>query len=320
VQFFDLQSPHLEHYRSSARLPADFSAFWDETLAEARNNALTAQFQPVDHAMALLDIFDVTFPGFGAHPIRGWYMLPRGVRPRGTVVKFIGYGGGRGLPHEHLFWPSTGRALLVMDTRGQGSTWSQGDTTDPVGAAPAHPGYLTRGIENPRDYYYRRVFTDGVRAVDAVLGRQETDPSKLAVAGISQGGGITIAVAGLHGAVRAAMPDVPGPLDFPRALGLTGRDPFQEIVRYLSVHRDKTETAFETLNYFDGVHFAGRATCASLFSVALMDQICAPSTIYAAFNAWGGPKSIEVYRFNGHEGGGTHHERKQAAWLDLTLG
>lgn len=319
MPFFDLPQSELETYRSRAVAPADFDAFWAATLEESRARPLDATFEKVDAGLKLVEAYDVTFSGFNGDKVKGWYLKPAGVAPRGTVVKFIGYGGGRALPHEHLLWPTTGRALLVMDTRGQGAAWSRGDTPDPTGSFPAHPGFMTRGINDPRHYYYRRVFTDGVRAVEAALTRAETDPARLSVVGGSQGGGISIAVAGLHPGVRAAMPDVPFLCDFPRAVGLTTRDPYGEIVRYLAVHREKAQSAYATLNYFDGVHFAARAQAATLFSVALMDDVCPPSTVYGAYNAWAGPKTIETYSFNNHEGGGTWQERRQVAWLDETL-
>jgi len=320
MPFFDLPQSQLDSYRSSAVAPADFDSFWAATLSESRSKPLEAVFEPVDTGLKLFDVFDVSFAGFGGDRIRGWYIKPAGVAPRGTVVKFIGYGGGRGVPQEHLLWPATGRAVLVMDTRGQGSSWSRGDTPDPAGSFPAHPGFMTRGLNDPKDYYYRRVYTDGVRAVEAALSRPETDPAKLAVVGGSQGGGIAIAVAGLDPRVKAAMPDVPFLCDFPRAVGLTTRDPYGEIVRYLAVHREKAAMAYGTINYFDGVHFSARSKAPTLFSVALMDDVCPPSTVYGAFNAWAGPKTIESYSFNNHEGGGTWQERRQVAWLDETLG
>ena len=257
----------------------------------------------------------MTFSGFGGHRVRGWYIKPAGRAVDRCVVKFIGYGGGRDLPHQHLLWPSTGRAVLVCDTRGQGSSWSVSDTPDPVGSDPAHPGSMTKGILDPATYYYRRVFTDAVRAVEAARSRSEIDPDKVAVAGGSQGGGISLAVAGLDPKVYAAMPDVPFLCDFPRAVGLTTRDPYGEIVRYLVTHRSKVDQVFRTLNYFDGVHFAARAKASALFSVALMDDICPPSTVYGAYNAYAGKKSIESYMFNNHEGGGTAQELRQIAWL-----
>ena len=131
-----------------------------------------------------------------------------------------------------------------MDTRGQGSAWGTGGgTPDPHGTGPSFSGFMTRGIDSPDDYYYRRVFTDAVRAIDAVRTLDRVDPDRVAVCGGSQGGGITLAAAGLATGVVAAMPDVPFLCHFERAVGLTDRDPYQEIVRYLSIHRAPTSAS-----------------------------------------------------------------------------
>jgi cephalosporin-C deacetylase len=316
MPFFDLSADALVNYRSKSAAPADFDAFWSGTLAEVGKLPLEPRFEPVDAGLALVDVFDATFAGYGGHPIKGWFIKPRGVTSGLTaVVKFLGYNGGRAFPHEHLLWPATGRAVLVMDTRGQGSGWAPGDTPDPVGSDPAHAGFMTRGILNRDTYFYRRVFTDAVRAVAAVRTRPEIDPERIAVVGGSQGGGISLAVAGLEPAVKAAMPDVPFLCDYRRAVGLAARDPYGEISRYLSIHRDKVDTVFGTLGYFDGVNFAARAKAAALFSVALMDDICPPSTVYAAYNAYAGQKTIQQYDFNNHEGGGPFQDRRQIEWL-----
>lgn len=315
MPFFDLPVSALATYQSAAPDPADFDRFWAETLAETRRHPLDARFTPVDAGLDLIDVYDVSFAGFGGHEVKGWYLAPRGRAPKSTLVKFIGYGGGRAFPHEHLLWPASGRAVFVMDTRGQGSTWSKGDTPDPSGYDPSHPGFMTRGILDKAQYYYRRVYTDGVRAVEAVRTRPETDAARVSVIGGSQGGGISIAVAGLVPELAACLPDVPFLSDFPRAVGLTSRDPYGEIVRYLVVHRESVAKAFETLSYFDGVNFSRRAHMPALFSVALMDDVCPPSTVYGAYNAWRGSKQIERYSFNNHEGGGPFQDRAQLAFL-----
>ena len=127
--------------------------------------------------------------------------------------------------------------------------------------------------------------------------------------------GISLAVAGLVPGLWGVMPDVPYLCDFVRSLAVASRDPYLEIRRYLAVHRDMEARALRTLGYFDGVHFAARATAPALFSVALMDTICPPSSVYAAFNAYGGAKEIASYTYNDHEGGGPYQEQRQMAWL-----
>ena len=98
------------------------------------------------------------------------------------------------------------------------------------------------------------------------------------------------------------------------------RTPDGEVVRYLSVHRGAEERVFRTLSYFDGVNMAKRATAPALFSTALLDQVCPPSTVYAARNHYGShaggvEASISVYAHNEHEGGAAYQWPEQAAFL-----
>ncbi len=319
---FDLSLPELREYRPRVSEPADFDEFWRETLAEARRFPATPRLTRQTSPLAQVEVYDLVFPGFGGQPVHAWYLLPAGTTgPLPAVVEYNGYGGGRGLPHEHLAWVSAGYAYLFMDTRGQGSVWgSGGDTPDPHGTGPSSPGFMTRGIESPHDHYYRRVYTDAVRAIDAIRTLDRVDSDRVAVCGGSQGGGIALAAAGLADGLVGVLPEVPFLCHFERAVGMTEEDPYQEIVRYLSVHRGRSEQVFHTLSYLDGVNFAARATAPALFSVGLLDPVCPPSTVFAAFNRYAADAEIEVYPFNQHEGGGGHHWVRQAAWLERVLG
>ncbi len=315
---FDKPLDELQTYRPPRVEPEDFDAFWQETLAATRQHPLDACFRPVDFGLRTVDVFDVTFNGYGGQPIKGWFMVPKGRKsPRPCVVEYIGYGGGRGFPYHWLLWPSAGYAYLVMDTRGQGSRWINGDTPDPEpdGSNAQYPGFMTRGILDPRTYYYRRLFTDAVRAVEAARGHEAVDPERIAVAGRSQGGGVTLAAAALAPGVKAALPDVPFLCHWRRATTLVDSAPYSEIAGYCKTHRDKVETVFRTLSYFDGLNFAARASAPALFSTGLMDETCPPSTVFAAYNYYGGPKQIEVYEFNQHEGGDQYQEIKQVRFL-----
>ncbi len=312
--FIDMPLEQLQTYRPPRREPADFDAFWQETLTEARRFPLNAVFERVDFGLRTLETYDVTFNGYGGQPIKGWLLLPAARRePLPCVVEYIGYGGGRSFPYDWLLWSSAGYAHLVMDTRGQGSAWRPGDTPDPEvdGSNPQYPGFMTRGILNPRTYYYRRVFTDAVRAVEAARAHPAINATHIAVTGVSQGGGMTLAASALADNVELVMPDVPFLCHYRRAVEITDTVPYVEIAKYLHIHRDQVETVFDTLSYFDGVNFAPRAQGRALFSTALMDEICPPSTVFAAYNYYAGPKEIRVWQFNDHEGGEVFQEREQ---------
>ncbi len=323
MALFDKPLEELRTYRPERSEPADFDAFWAHTLDETRRHPLDPRFEPVEGLLETVEVFDVTFSGYGGQRIKGWLLLPRrrdGRLP--CVVEFIGYGGGRGLPLEWLDWSAAGFAHLVMDTRGQGSTWSKGDTPDipDAGANPSVPGFMTQGVLHPDTYYYRRVFADAVRAVETARAHPAVDPERIVVTGASQGGGIALAVGGLiPGEVRAVMPDVPFLCHFRRATELVDTRPYQEIATFCRIHRDRIEDVFHTLSYFDGMNFAARAQAPGLFSTAMMDDICPPSTVFAAYNHYAGPKDIRVYPYNQHEGGGVFQLVEQIRFLRARL-
>ncbi|WP_243057557.1 alpha/beta fold hydrolase [Nocardioides sp. SR21] len=313
---FDWPLDQLRGYDPQLAEPPDLDEFWAASLTDRGEGA---SFVHVDNGLRAVETYDVTFLGFGGDPVRAWLHLPAAALRSGPlpgVMQYQGYNGGRGLAHEHLLWASAGYAHLVMDTRGQGSGWTTGSTGDPGGSGPSQPGFLTRGIEDPRTYYYRRVFADAVAAVEVLRRHDLVDGARVAVAGGSQGGGIAAAVAALAPtSVAALLCDVPFLSDFRRAAAVAQTEPYLELVRYLAAHRDRVEQTFATLSYFDAAVLGRRATAPALFSVALMDATCPPSTGFAAYHAYAGPKDLEVYEFNDHEGGQAFQQARQLAWL-----
>ncbi|WP_369045276.1 acetylxylan esterase [Sinomonas sp. P10A9] len=361
----DLPSDQLRAYAGGAAIPADFSEFWDATIAEARAHPLDVRFEGVETLLPLIDTFDVTFAGFGGQPIKAWLHLPAGwdaqtlthdaarrlprdappsthdaARRLPAVVTYLGYSGGRGLPHQNTLWAQAGYAMLIMDSRGQGYGGQLGHTPDPHPSSGGnqYPGVMTRGLLSREDYYYRRIYTDALRAIEAVPAHPAVDAARVVVQGVSQGGGLALAAAGLAAGrldgVVGCLPDVPFLCDYPRALEVASTGPYPELERYLVRHRDHVEAALMTLPYFDAVNHARFARVPAYFSVALRDTTCPPSTVYAAFNRYGEEaaraghaassgesveKSIEEYQFNNHEGGGEHHVARQLVWLRKRL-
>lgn len=317
MAFFDKPLSELKTYLPEREEPRDFDAFWARTLTEARQYALDPVFTPVDYGLRTVETFDVTFSGYGGQRIKGWLMLPKGAATAlPCVVEFIGYGGGRGFPLDWLTWASAGFAHLVMDTRGQGSRWRKGDTPDlaPDGDNPQHPGFMTRGVLSPYTYYYRRLIADAVRAVEVAQQHPAINPQRIALTGRSQGGGLALIASGLT-QVAAVMPDVPFLCHYRRATTLIDTAPYNEIATFCKIHREQAEQVFSTLDYFDGVNFAPRSKAKALFSVGLMDDICPPSTVFAAYNHYAGPKEIKVWPFNNHEGGETFQVMAQLRFL-----
>lgn len=319
---FDLPLAQLQQYLPDREEAPDFDAFWADTLSTSRALSRPPVRERTSPELTGLIVEDVTFAGSGGDPIKGWFLRPAGAtEPLPCIVHYIGYSGGRGLAHQWTLYPSAGYAVFVMDTRGQGNAGLPGDTADPAGSGPQVAGKMSAGLDSPETYYYRRVFTDAVLAVDTARALPEVDASRVVVAGMSQGGGIALAAAGLSEGLAGALVDVPFLSQYRRALQITDASPFAELKNYLISRRGFEEDVFRTLSYFDATNFAARATAPALFSVALCDAVCPPSTVYAAFNHYAGAeKDIAVYPYNGHEGGGPVHQARQLTALADLVG
>jgi cephalosporin-C deacetylase len=315
---FDLPLAELERYLPEPTAAPDFDEFWATTLESARRHELAPSYTPVDFLLDTIEVYDAGFAGWNGERVAAWLLLPRDrPGPLPAIVRYIGYGGGRSLPYQYLLMSSAGYATLVMDSRGQGGDGNPGITPDPDPdpVTGQYPGFMTRGVSRPHTYYYRRIMTDAVRAVEAAQAHPGIDAERVAVHGHSQGGGLALAAAALAPDVAAAVAHVPFLCNFRRATEITDAMPYREIAEYLKTRRDRVEETFRTLSYFDNINFASRSSAPAMLSVALMDEVCPPSTIYAAYNHYAGPKEIRVWPYNGHEGGEVYQDREDLVFL-----
>lgn len=321
MMFVDLPLEELHTLRPEVALPPDFDAFWARQLSLARGLGGDAEVAETTSPLAAVTAYDVTFPGHGGAPIRGWLSLPHRLAPRAPlVVEYVGYGGGRGDVLDHLLWPAVGYAHFVMDSRGQGGGWRTADTPDPGDdGAPGAAGFLAKGLYRPEDHYYTRLIVDAARAVDALRAHPLTADRPVVALGASQGGGLALAVAHLAGGMAACLPEAPFLADIARAVRITDARPYAEIATYCRLHPDRAERAFATLGYLDAANHARRATAPALFGVGLRDEVTPPSTVFAAYHLYAGVKDIAVYPYAGHEGGGIPHRRAQLDFLAAAL-
>ena len=94
--------------------------------------------------------------------------------------------------------------------------------------------------------------------------------------------------------VRLCHADVPFMCDIERALTQANKHPYLELVAFLHQHPDLVKPARHTLRHVDCALLATRIRARCLLSVGLMDEICPPSTVYAAYNAISAPKQLAV--------------------------
>jgi cephalosporin-C deacetylase len=297
----DLPLEELERYRPERREPTDFDGFWASTLDEAAQHPLDVSVTPLASPLVTLEAFEVSFRGVDGEPVGALLVRPReAAEARPCVVEFCGYTGARGNVLESLAWASAGYVNLVVE--------------------PRVSGRALEGLEAPERYHYRRVFANAVRAVRAARELHGVDADRIAVAGASQGGLISLAAAGLApDAVAAVVAYVPFGCYYERSLRIASEGPYALITEHLRWYRTTIEQAHRTLSYFDGMHFAARSRAPGLFTAALRDPICPPSTVFATANHYGGPHEMRVWPYAGHEGGESDQSMAGIEFVGRTL-
>ncbi len=141
----------------------------------------------------------------------------------------------------------------------------------------------------------------------------EVDSDRVCATGASQGGGLTIACAALEPRIRRAFPVYPFLSDYRRVWEMDlARLAYEELAWYFRsfdpLHR-REEEIFTKLGYIDVQHLASRIRAELRMAVGLMDEICPPSTQFAAYNRMSCPKDLAIYPDFAHEflpGGGGH--------------
>jgi cephalosporin-C deacetylase len=302
----DMPLEQMRQYKPTLYREADFDQFWETTVNEALAAPMNAELIPYVLPTKGLQCYAVRFDGYKGGRIAGWYVRPtsRGKFP--GLCMYHGYSGRGPRPIDMIAYASQGICVLSMDCRGQNGQSQDVSVVD----EGYQMGWMTKGIRDPKQYYFRYVYADAVRALELLARREEVDDTRLAITGGSQGGALTLAVAALSDRPKLALPDVPFLCDFRRAIQITPAGPYPEIANFLKQFPHLYETAFRTLSYCDNMNLAPRIRCRTIVANSLWDDICPPSTVYAAYNHITAEKQIEIYPFHKHETPYEHAETK----------
>lgn len=293
----DMPLGELRRYRPELTRAEDFDAYWSETLAASRSQSFEAKVTPCPYPADGVELSEVAVAGFDGGTVFCQMMKPVGQTNLPAVVFYHGYSSAGPNPFALLPWACQGYAVLSVDCRGQG-----GRSTDGAVYPGGHrPGFMTQGIEDPERYYYRYVYMDCVRVLDWLAEQDFVDESRMAITGVSQGGGLTLAVASLSDRPKLAIPEVPYLCHFRRSVDITPVGPYGEIADWMRNRPETSEQSWRTLSYVDCMNLADRIRCKTIVTVGLWDDICPPSSVFAAYNRIESDKQIEVYEFMGHE-------------------
>ena len=303
MPLFEMPLSELQDYRGRNPRPADFDAFWTRALTEMTAVNPNLELRPATFQTAYAECFDLFFTGARNARIHAKYLRPRHIsKPHPALLHFHGYASHSGDWQDKLAYVAQGFSVAALDVRGQGGLSE--DTGGVTGNT--HTGHIIRGLDDePDNLYFRQVFLDTAQLARLVMAFPEVDPDRVCALGMSQGGGLVLACAALEPRIRRLTPLCPFLCDYQRVwemdLALNAYAELKTYFRLFDPQHEREQEVFERLGYIDCQHLADRIRGETLMAIGLMDDICPPSSQFAAFNKIQGPKAHTLYPDFAHE-------------------
>lgn len=288
-----------EKIKPSLPVPPDYDAFWEAQKAALAKVAIKSTLTPVESKVAGVDIFDVQVTSLGA-PVSGYYGRPQNAKPKSyPAILFVHGAGVGGSSLGAANWSSREGGMLSLDINAHGLPNGKPKSFYDEQAAGPLRDYRFQGRANREENYFKGMFLRVIRALDFLTAQPEWDGKTLIVYGSSQGGFQAFAAAGLDSRVTFFCAGVPAGCDHTGSV--VGRvNGWPKLVAH--VEGKPVPEELQTARYFDNVNFATRARCkGAAITVGLIDTVCPPTGIYAAYNVLPISKTLHIMPLTGHK-------------------
>lgn len=303
MPMLDMPLEQLKEYQGCTPCPEDFDAYWEEALAEMRATDPQTELIPSDFQVPFAECFDLYFTGVRGARIHAKHLRPKNCpEPHPAILQFHGYSGNAGDWTDKLSYAANGYSVAAMDCRGQG-----GESEDTGGVkGNTLQGHIIRGLDDePENLLFRHIFLDTAQLAGIIMDMPEVDENRVGAMGESQGGALTLACASLEPRIRRLAPVYPFLCDYKRVWDMDlARDAYDDIFQYFRrfdpLHL-REEEIFKKLGYIDVQNLVKRIKGEVLMGVGLIDNICPPSTQFAAYNKITAPKQMAIYPDFSHE-------------------
>lgn len=291
-----------EQLKPYTKNPADFDAFWQKNLEEARkemkSEKLKVKCEKVDkYSTDEVDCYLLKLKIDSRHSIYGYLTKPKKAGkypvvlcPPGAGIKTIKE------PMRNTYYAKNGFIRLEMEIHGLNPEMTDEQFKEITSAFDYENGYLTNGLDNKDNYYMKHVYVACVRAIDYLTSLPDWDGKNVFVQGGSQGGALSLITAGLDPRVTACVANHPALSDMAGYLdGRAGGYP-----HFNRLNNMLTPEKVETMAYYDVANFARRITCPVYLTWGYNDNVCPPTTSYIVWNLITAPKESLITPINEH--------------------
>lgn len=299
--------------------PKDFDKFWNDGKTELAKLPLDAKVEFLaNYSTPTVDVFNVSFQNVGAgvsksSRIYGILAVPKASNPNHKFPALLSVPGAGIRPYRGLLNLAE-RGIITLQIGIHGIPVNLDQTVYDNLAAGSLNRYMTYNLDNRDTYYYRRVFLGCLRANDFLVGLPQFDGKNLGVIGGSQGGALAIMTAALDARVKVLAASYPALSDMTGYISGRAGGWFQGF----KDKENRTREKIETSKYYDTVNFARRIKVPGIYSFGYNDEVCPPTSVYAAYNEIAAPKTLLLGLEMGHANSPEQGERING-WIETNL-
>ncbi|MBN1465563.1 acetylxylan esterase [candidate division KSB1 bacterium] len=287
-----------EKIAPTVQYPDDFRQFWQKAMEE---NAKV----PMDAEMTLLpercteksNVYQVSLQNF--KPGSRFYGILAVPKADGVYPAILRVPGAGARPYRG----DTGnadRGIITLEVGIHGVPLDMEPSVYSDMMSSSIDGYWFYNLDDKERYYYKRVYLGCVRAVDFIFSLPQFDGENIGVTGGSQGGALSIVTAGLDKRIKYLAPFYPALCDLTGYLhGRAGGWPHTFKKEWYG-DWNNTPKKIETVGYYDVVNFARQVMQSGFYSWGYNDNVCPPTTMYAAYNVIDAPKELVLAQDTWH--------------------
>ncbi len=286
------------------RQPGDFKEFWDSVLTSARKWALEPMMVLVpEKCTPKVNVYHVSWINDGwSSRMYGMLTVPVGDGKYPAILKLPG----AGVRAYNGDVSHAERGVIVLEIGVHGIPVNLPGQVYNDLYNGALKGYHSFNIDDRERYYYKRVISGCVRGIDFI----EQLPcfnGCLATFGGSQGGGLSVIVAGIDDRVDGLVSYYPAMSDM---AGYTANRAggWPHTLKDKKYH---TPEVINTLAYYDVTSFAREISVPGFYTFGYNDMVCPPTTTYSVYNVINAPKQLVVAETTGHY---AYDDQGRSAW------
>ncbi len=286
--------------KMSRELPEDFKSYWDEQkkmLSKIPMNTEMVSTKCYNENVELFDIKVDSYKGL----LTGYYARPKGAKPKSCPAIIFPHGAGVRSSNMHSSIGYAAKGFIALDYNAHGIPNGKPDEFYKALAAKELKGYTHFGANNRDESFFKVLFLRTLRALEFLMAQPEWDGKILIASGTSQGGGQALVAGGICDKVSLVIAHVPAICDHTGMLANNRTAGWPKLVKF-DKYGNYDKDVLEASAYVDAANFASLIKCKAVLSTGLRDNVCSPSSVFAAYsNIKGKDKIITINEESSHK-------------------